>query len=181
MALSSESDDVRESVALEPTRPPNRSAILSGDGGAENGLPYTDAGLRVTVATVEDGDSGGQTRGMRPRPAEVPDWSDEVDDPVDDGSTLSSVLARRVLEGVIFCVECCGDEGTAWSLSCLSAGTDEDPSGVDTGKRIRWGVGVENCVGESGPSMVIPVVLGDNGEAMIGAGMVCRFNIGGVV
>lgn len=40
---------------------------------------------------------------------------------------------------------------------------------------------MENCVGESGPSMVIPVVLGDNGEAMIGAGIVCRFNISGVV
>ena len=39
----------------------------------------------------------------------------------------------------------------------------------------------DNSVGESGPSTVIPVVFGDNGEAMIGAGIVCRFSIGGVV
>ena len=53
---------------------------------------------------------------------------------------------------------------------------------MDTGRRIRWGVGVgDSSVGESGLSMVIPVVLGDNGDAMMGAGIVCRFNMGGVV
>lgn len=113
VALSGESDDARESVALEPTRPPNRSAILSGDGGVENELPYIDVGLRFTVAVLGDGGSGGQTREIRPRPVEGPDWSDEVDDPVDDGLTLSSVFARRGLDDVIVCVGCCGDEGTA--------------------------------------------------------------------
>ena len=113
VALSGDSDEARERVALEPTRPPNRSAILSGDGGAEKGLPYIDIGLRVTVAVVGDGGSGGQAREMRPGPAEGPDWSDDVEDPVDDGLTLSSVFARRSLEGVMVCVECCGDEGTA--------------------------------------------------------------------
>ena len=73
VGLSGESDEARERVALEPTRPPNRSAILSGDGGVEKGLPYMDVGLRVTVAVVGEGGSGGQTREMRPGPAEGPD------------------------------------------------------------------------------------------------------------
>ena len=34
-------------------------------------------------------------------------------------------------------------------------------------------------VGESGNSTVTPVVFGDNGDAMMGAGIVCRFE-GGV-
>ena len=33
-------------------------------------------------------------------------------------------------------------------------------------------------VGESGDSTVTPVVFGDNGEAMMGAGIVCRFDRG---
>lgn len=49
------------------------------------------------------------------------------------------------------------------------------------GKRMRFGAGEENGEeGESGLSTVIPVVLGDNGEAMMGAGKVCRLNEGGV-
>lgn len=49
------------------------------------------------------------------------------------------------------------------------------------GKRMRFGVGEEKGEdGESGFSTVIPVVLGDNGDAIIGAGKVCRLNGGGV-
>lgn len=47
---------------------------------------------------------------------------------------------------------------------------------------MRWGVGVEKAydVGESGFSFstVIPVVFGDSGEAMMGAGIVCLFDGG---
>lgn len=46
---------------------------------------------------------------------------------------------------------------------------------------MRWGVGVEKEyeVGESFSfSTVIPVVFGESGEAMMGAGIVCLFDGG---
>jgi hypothetical protein len=46
----------------------------------------------------------------------------------------------------------------------------------DVGKWMRLGVGVANCDdGEPVLCTETPVVLGDNGIAMMGAGIVCRF------
>lgn len=57
---------------------------------------------------------------------------------------------------------------------------EEDWSGVDTGRWILCGAGVENPleVGESGFSTVKPVLFGDSGDAIMGAGMVYRLDEG---
>lgn len=68
-----------------------------------------------------------------------------------------------------------GEADTAYLLPSLA-----DCIGVEAGRRIRFIDGdVEEDDGESGATMLTPVVFGDRGDAIIGAGMVCRFDIGG--
>ena len=58
---------------------------------------------------------------------------------------------------------------------------DEGSHAVATGKCIRFGGGDEiDADGSPGLSIVTPVVFGDRGVAMIGAGNVWRFSIVGV-
>ena len=70
--------------------------------------------------------------------------------------------------------------GVLWST--VSKNLREFDTDVDelVGKRIRLVVG---CMLEdvfSGVMTLMPVVLGESGEAIMGAGIVCRFNAGGV-
>ena len=59
---------------------------------------------------------------------------------------------------------------------------EDEANAFVTGRRMRFKAGEENGEeGESGPSTVIPVVFGESGEAMMGAGNVCRFSEGGVL
>ena len=67
-----------------------------------------------------------------------------------------------------------------YELRFRRAAIDEDCSGVDTGRWIRCGVGGEKPLelGESGNSTVTPVEFGERGDAIIGAGIVCRLDGG---
>jgi len=73
---------------------------------------------------------------------------------------------------------------TDWLTCCLALGVtmgvDGDEYGMGWGRCMRLGVGLpKEDIGVSGARIDIPVLLGDSGEAIIGAGIVCRLEIDG--
>jgi len=63
----------------------------------------------------------------------------------------------------------------------LTLDTEDDSKDIEDGSRMRFGVGVEGEYDDrSGFSTLTPVVFGDSGDAMMGAGMVRRFRYVGV-
>ena len=91
---------------------------------------------------------------------------------------LSNVLDRCVRGN-------CRMEGLGSELvaTLFNFSTMEEGLGLELGSRMRLTVPVDKPDDEdggSGETTLIPVVFGERGDAIIGAGSVCRFELGGV-
>lgn len=107
--------------------------------------------------------------------------SDAVDEPVELGSRLSIVCDRYGRTETEVDSVRPSSRGREWVILCAEELEDEAARALVIGKRMRFGAGEESeSKGESGLSTVMPVVLGDSGEAIIGAGKVWRLNKTGV-
>jgi hypothetical protein len=99
----------------------------------------------------------------------------------EEPDTLSNVVERRYREegeGLRASVD--GSRGT-FTFSCLRFEMEDEWKDVDFGKWMRWGGFADVDEGESGLCTEIPVVLGDKGIAIMGAGIVCRLRRGDVL
>jgi hypothetical protein len=106
---------------------------------------------------------------------EIEDTSKDADGPAALGKTSSTVREReRAGIGVV------GESLLLSPENGVGSRTDVmEEDGVEDGRRIRYAVSAENealieARGGSGFVTVTPVALGDNGDAIIGAGIVRR-------